>query len=212
MLGVINQPSHDINAMAAAKSNTTTVFISHAGPDSDFATWIADGLRKVGVTARLDQLEIKAGDNVVTWMNDAIGESDYLLVLLSPKSVKRYWVEMEWSNALMKEAHLRRTFVLPALLPELEDSQIPDMLRAKLFLDFRKTPDKAFLQLVSRLKEDKLTQRELGRCPSPAPRNMVEAVEKRFGDTTDTIEVISIPTGLGAVCVFACRPKPRLLI
>lgn len=167
-----------------------TVFLSHAVLDADFAMWIADSLDKVGINARLDQLEIKAGDNIVTWMNDAIGESDYLLLLLSPKSIDRYWVKMEWANALMKEAHLRRTFVIPALLTELQDSQIPDLLRARAYLDFRKDPDKAFLQLVSRLKEDKLTERELGRCPSPAPRNMVNYINKQFQDLEGTIEVL----------------------
>lgn len=176
--------------MTPGDGNSMTVFISHAGADSDFAEWVADGLQQVGINSRLDQIEIKAGDNIVMWMNDAIGESDYLLVLLSPKSVDRYWVEMEWSNALMKEAHLRRTFVIPAILPELDDVQIPDLLRAKAYLDFRRDPEKTFLQLVSRLKEDKLIERELGRCPSPAPRNMIQHIEKRFSDSSDTIEVI----------------------
>ena len=96
--------------MSGGNDNALTVFISHAGPDADFARWVADGLQNVGIEACLDQLEIKAGDNIVTWMSGGIGESDYLLLLLSPKSLDRYWVEMEWSSALMKEAHLRRTF------------------------------------------------------------------------------------------------------
>ena len=167
-----------------------TVFISHAGADSEFAQWIADGLGKVGIRARLDQTEIKAGDNVVAWMSGAIGESDYVLVLLSAKSVDRYWVQMEWSNALMKEAHLRRTFVIPAILPDLEDARIPDLLRVKSSLDFRTDPEQAFLRLVSRLKEDQLAERELGRRPSPAPRNMEQQIAKHFPDSADDIEVI----------------------
>lgn len=170
--------------------NSLAVFISYASPDGEFAQWIAQGLQSVGIEAHLDQLEIKAGDNIVTWMSEAISESDYLLLLLSPKSLDRYWVEMEWSSALMKEAHLRRTFVIPALLPEFDESHIPDLLRNKAFLDFRRDPEKAFLKLVSRLKEDKLAERELGRIPSPAPRNMLQHVEKYFPDIEDTIEVI----------------------
>lgn len=173
----------------AEKADGIVVFISHAGPDSTLAQWLAKGLQTVGITARLDQAEIKAGDNIVTWMNDAIGESDYLLVLLSPETRDRYWVRMEWSNALMKEAHLRRAFVIPVILPGLQDSEIPELLRAKAFLDFRGDKDAAFLKLVSRLKDDELAHRELGRLPSPAPRNMLEHIDKQLSDGP-AIEVI----------------------
>lgn len=166
------------------------VFVSHAGPDSEFAKWIADGLQKAGIEARLDQVEIKAGDNIVTWMNETAGESDYLLVLLSPNSVKRYWVEMEWSNALMKEADLRRTFVIPAILPGLDDENIPFLLKAKSYIDFREDTEAAFLKLIARLKDDEIASRDLGRLPCPAPSNMANGVEKAFPDSEDTIEVI----------------------
>lgn len=167
-----------------------SIFVSYAGPDSEFAKWIADGLRKVGIEAKLDQVEIKAGDNVVTWMNKAAGESDYLLVLLSQESVKRYWVEMEWSNALMKEADLRRTFVIPAILPNMDNKNIPFLLRAKAYIDFRKDSEAAFLQLVSRVKDDEIVLRDLGKLPCPAPSNLVNEVEKSFPDSESDVEVI----------------------
>jgi hypothetical protein len=176
--------------MSTQESHNPTIFISHAGPDSDFARWIAESLGKVGIKAHLDQVEIKVGDNIVTWMNDAAEESDYLLLLLSPLSVDRYWVKVEWSNALMKEAALRRTFVIPAILPGLDDSKIPFLLSSKLYLDFREDTEKALLQLISRLKEDELVHRDLGSYPSPAPISMVKQVEKAFPDAQNTIEVI----------------------
>jgi hypothetical protein len=150
-------------------SQHPTVFVSHAVPDSEFAKGIADSLNRGGIKAHLDQVEIKVGDNIITWMNNAAGESDYLLVLLSPSSVGRYWVEIEWSNALMKEADLRCSFVIPAVLPGLDDSEIPFLLRFRSYLDFRKDTEKAFLQLVSRLKEDELVHRDLGCFSMPCP-------------------------------------------
>lgn len=176
--------------MVRESSVSPTVFISHAGPDSDLATWVAQGLQKVGISARLDQVEIKAGDNIISWMNSAAEESDYLLVLLSPSSVNRYWVEVEWSNALMKEADLRRTFVIPCVLAGLGDNEIPFLLRSRAFIDFRDDSEAAFLKLVSRLKDDELIRRDLGSLPSPAPSNMVEEVEHVFPNNEDTIEVI----------------------
>lgn len=172
------------------KDSRVAVFISHAARDSLFAGWLAEGLEKAGIRARLDQAEIRGGDNVVTWMNDAIAESDYLLVLLSPNSVDRYWVKTEWASALMKEADLRRAFVIPAILGDLDDSGIPAILRAKAYLDFRHDAEGAFLKLVSRLKDDDIARMELGRLPSPAPRNVTQYIEKQLPNDVDTIEVI----------------------
>jgi hypothetical protein len=97
---------------------------------------------------------------------------------------------MEWSNALIKEAHLRRAFVIPVVLPGLQDSEIPEMLSAKAFLDFRGDGDAAFLKLVSRLKDDELAHRELGRLPSPAPRNIVDHIETHLSADGPTIDII----------------------
>ena len=164
-----------------ADDHHATVFISHAGPDSASARMIAEGLATCGIHARLDQAEIKAGTNIILWMNDTVAESDYVLALLSPCSVGRYWVEME-SNALMKEADLRRTFVITALLPGLEDAGIPFLLRARAFVDFRQDQEKALLELVSRFKDDELVRRDLGRYPTPAPASMQVRIEKAFPD------------------------------
>jgi hypothetical protein len=167
-----------------------SVFISHASPDSKCALWIESGLRNVGIKAHLDQVEIKAGDNIISWMNKAAGESDYLLILLSPISIDRYWIEIEWSNALMKEAELRRTFVIPAVLPGLDTSCIPFLLKSKLYIDFRKDREKAFLQLVSRLKEDELIYRDLGRFPSPASKIMADRIEKAYPESENLLDII----------------------
>ena len=153
-----------------------TVFISHAGPDSAFAIWLGEGLAKVGIASRLDQTEIRAGDNIVTWMSAAVAESDYLLALLSPVSTTRYWVELEWSSALMKEAELRRSFVIPAVLPGLADQDIPAILKPKKYIDFRHGNEAPFLEVVARLKDDELAARDLGRLPAPAPSAMVDEI------------------------------------
>ena len=176
--------------MNAIVKRSPTVFISHAGPDSAFATWLSEGLAKVGIASRLDQTEIKAGDNIVTWMSAAVAESDYLLALLSPVSTTRYWVELEWSSALMKEAELRRTFVIPAVLPGLADQDIPALLKPKKYIDFRHGNEAPFLEVVARLKDDELAARDLGRLPDPAPSAMVAEIESTFPDATETIEVL----------------------
>jgi len=172
------------------QTRTNTVFISHGGPDGEFARWLYDGLSKVGIVARLDQVEVELGDNVIHWMNDAIRESDYLLLLLSPRSLDRYWVRLEWAAALMKEAELRRTFVIPAVMSGLTDAEIPELLKPKVYLDFRSDAEQAFMKLVARLKDDRIYERKTGRLPSPAPSDMREQVMRTASGEAETIEIV----------------------
>jgi len=172
------------------ESAKRTVFISHAGPDSAYALMIAGGLEKCGIHARVDQVEVKAGTNIVMWMNAAVAESDYVLLLLSPSSLGRYWVEMEWSSALMKEADLRRTFVITCVLPGLEDDAIPALLRNRAYIDFRTDQEAPLLQLISRLKDDELIRRDLGRYPVPAPASMQGRVSKAYAGSPSDLEVV----------------------
>jgi hypothetical protein len=174
----------------SSESRRQSVFISHAGPDAQAAERLATVLEAVGIRARLDRREIKLGDNIVTWMSDAIAESDYLLILLSPATKDRYWVRTEWSNALAKEADLRRTFVIPVILPGLEDDAIPALLRARLHLDLRHDEEAAVLSLVARVKDDALSARDLGRPPTPAPGNLQESVVPPASETAEDLEVI----------------------
>lgn len=144
-----------------------SVFISHAGPDKNEAFKLYKALQKVGINAHLDQEELHLGDNIVSWINNSVGESDYLLILVSEHSIGRYWVETEWSSALMKEADLRRTFVIPVVLPGIQDNQIPTLLRAKLFVDFRNDQESSLLQLVNRIKQDEQIACDRGKLPTP---------------------------------------------
>jgi hypothetical protein len=90
----------------------------------------------------------------------------------------------------MKEADLRRTFLVPALLPGLAEADIPPLLRPKAFVDFRTDNEAAFLKLVSRFKDDQIVARDLGRLPTPAPTNMVDEIETAFPDDAERIEVV----------------------
>jgi hypothetical protein len=167
-----------------------SVFISHAGPDSKFAEELQKALSTVGINAHLDQVELKVGDNIIRWMNEAAGESDYMIVLISPNSLGRYWVEIEWSSALMREADLRHTFVLPAILPGVKDEDIPFLLRAKAYIDFRTDGEADLLKLINRIKQDEQVARDLGKLPCPSPREGQNQFLSEIGKNHELIEVI----------------------
>jgi len=170
--------------------NSPTVFISHAGPDYHYASELHNALRGAGINAWLDQIDIKFGDNIVKWINNSVSESDYLLVLLSPNSLGRYWVETEWSAALMKEADLRRTFLIPVLLPGINDTELPFVLKAKLYLDLRSDSEKELLNLINRLKQDEQVASKKDRLPSPAPESLRNSVITSFPNSDNWIEIV----------------------
>nr|MBC8521176.1 toll/interleukin-1 receptor domain-containing protein [Methanomicrobia archaeon] len=184
-----------------------TVFISHASPDKSEALKLHDALKSVGINAHLDQVELEYGDNIITWINNSVQESDYLLILVSANSVGRYWVETEWSAALMKEADLRRTFVIPVLLPGVSDSQIPILLRAKLFVDFRTNTEAPLLQLVNRIKQDEQIARDRGQLPTPAPLTAQQGIFNSFSDSDEWIEVIVFSSRFGRKFRFTVPKK-----
>jgi hypothetical protein len=184
-----------------------TVFISHAGPDKKEALKLHDALGKVGLNAHLDQEELHIGDNIVTWINNSIEESDYLLILISEHSIGRYWVETEWSAALMKEADLRRTFVIPVVLPGIQDSQIPTLLRARLFLDFRNDQESSLLQLVNRIKQDEQIGRDRGKLPTPAPMTAQNSIIESHNDSDEWIDVVVFSSRFGRKFRFTVPKK-----
>ena len=60
----------------------TTVFISYSHADSEFVNDLADKLKASGVDVWIDRWKIKVGDSITQKINEGIGESDYLLIVL----------------------------------------------------------------------------------------------------------------------------------
>jgi hypothetical protein len=82
----------------------------------------------------VDEAEILAGDSLLTKVESAIDQMDYLGVVRSPASVDSEWLNREVRMALDREICSRRVKVLPILF---KDCAMPGFLRDKLFADFR---------------------------------------------------------------------------
>ena len=62
----------------------TTVFISHSAKDKPFVRKLAEDLRRLGVDPWLDEWEIKVGDCIVTKVEHAVANADFVAVVLAP--------------------------------------------------------------------------------------------------------------------------------
>jgi hypothetical protein len=135
-------------------------FISHAGPDREWAEWVAWHLRDAGYSVELDSWDWAAGDNFVTRMRAAVETADRVVALMSAAyfSEGRYTVD-EWSAALVRDDAGRHR-----LLPvQIERCALPRLLRPFVRVElFDVDQDEARRRL--------LTAVEGPRRPDGAPR------------------------------------------
>src|SRR5690625_4092038 len=110
-----------------------SVFLSHSWEDKFFAHKLADALREHGVDVWIDDAEIGIGESLVEKVSHAIGEADFVAVILSRHSCQSGWVQKELYVAMTEEIAGRHIKVLPILI---EPCEIPVFLRDKLYADF----------------------------------------------------------------------------
>lgn len=107
------------------------VFVSHASKDKDrFVLQFATRLRsEYGVDALVDKWEILPGDSLIDKIfEEGIGRAQAVIVVISEYSVEKRWVREE-----LNAANVRRiegaSKLIPVVIGEVEDSQIPQSLK-----------------------------------------------------------------------------------
>jgi len=128
-----------------SKARRPVVFLSHSHIDKPFVRSLAARLRKRGIDVWLDEAEIRVGDALLETLRDSIRKVDFVLMVLSPSSVRSSWVRRELKVALSNRSR-RRVNVLPLLK---EKCPVPAALRDHTYADFttpyRRTKNFAFL-------------------------------------------------------------------
>lgn len=109
-----------------------SVFISHSWHDKALARRIAEAVQTFGGRVWLDEAEIKIGDSLVEKIRQRIDGIDYVIALLSNKSVSSEWVKKELDVAMNQEIAGRRVKVIPILATRCE---LPGFLEGKLYAD-----------------------------------------------------------------------------
>lgn len=115
-------------------ANGKKIFISHSSADKSFVRRLAIDLRESGFDPWFDEWEIRVGDPITQKIESGLVEADYLVLILSKKSVDSEWVQREWRGKFWDEVKERRTLVLPVLI---DDCLLPALLRDKKYADFR---------------------------------------------------------------------------
>lgn len=93
------------------------LFLSHASEDKPFVEALRAGL-PAHVRVWLDVDNLYAGHKLSNELRRAIlDENDYVVLFVSPRSLRSVWVAQELAWALEREADLVRPFVVPVFLP-----------------------------------------------------------------------------------------------
>jgi len=124
------------------------IFLSYSHCDKAFVAKLAGDLRAGGHEVWLDAWKIEVGDSIPSKIEQGIHDSDFVAVVLSKASCCSNWVEREWKQKYWAEVKENEVLVLPILL---EDCEIPELLKPKLYADFRDNYSNGFHKLSNKL-------------------------------------------------------------
>jgi len=132
-------------SVGQAENQMKRVFICHASKDKATVRRIAVELERYGVRVWLDERELRVGDSLRERIEQAIEDSDHILVVLSRAALRRPWVKKEINAAFSLETDRQTNVILPVLI---DPCEVPLLLRDKLYADFREDFDLGMQQLL----------------------------------------------------------------
>lgn len=102
------------------------VFLSYTQENMELARNVAQNMQSNGIDTWWDQWCINAGDSLRQKIDDGLGECTHFLVLLTPESIAKPWVNQEMDAGLVRKLNNKCRF-LP-IRYQLPASQLPPLL------------------------------------------------------------------------------------
>ncbi|MCK4873178.1 MAG: toll/interleukin-1 receptor domain-containing protein [Phycisphaerales bacterium] len=142
------------------------VFISYSSKDKDFATRLKADLVAGGHRAWIDSDEIMVGDSIPRKIEKGLADADFVVLVLSPNSVRSKWVEREWQSRFSEEVQTGQPIILPVLC---EDCDRPPWIADKKFADCRTNYTAGFVELCKALDSFSLVETKIAGTLSQQP-------------------------------------------
>ncbi len=121
-------------AAAGGRAGQVDFFVSHAGPDTAWAEWIATTVEAAGYSVELDVWDWTAGTSFVAAMERALSRADRLLALASPDYFSRTWTAVEWEAAFVRQSE-DAGFLVPVLIRPCGPEEYPRLLAPLIYID-----------------------------------------------------------------------------
>jgi len=122
------------------------LFVCHASEDKPFVDRLVSELDRRAMFAWYDKREVLVGDSIVERINSALKSADFLIAVMSPRSVSKPWVVREMSSSLMRQLGNHDIKILPVLL---EACDVPSLLADLKYADFSESFLKDMTDLVA---------------------------------------------------------------
>ena len=116
------------------ETSVPKVFLSYTWDDSDLARQIAETLMANGIDTWWDKWCISAGDSFRQKIDEGLEDCTHFLVLLTPNSLSKPWINQEMDAGLMRKLNAKSKFIpvryqvsptqLPALLTGMHSPEI----------------------------------------------------------------------------------------
>jgi len=159
-----------------------TSFVSYSWDNDDHKSWVRDlaaRLRGDGIDVKLDQWEIAPGDQLPAFMERAIRENDYVLIVCTPKYKRRsdnreggvgYEGDIMTAEVLTSQNH--RKFI-PVLRTGDWNQAAPSWLSGKYYVDLRGDPyqERGYEDLLTTIYGTRPTAPVLGSAPQRFSRS-----------------------------------------
>jgi len=86
-------------------------FLSYGSEDRDLAKMVADGLQANGVETWWAEWEIRSGDSIRRKIDAGLNDCTHFIVLLTPTSITRPWVNEEIDAGFMRKVGAKSRFI-----------------------------------------------------------------------------------------------------
>jgi hypothetical protein len=166
------------------------IFLSHTSSDKQWVTDLATQLeaepledtpqsRKIKVF--LDIWDIQAGENIVIKLNEALAQSRFAALVMTPEFFRSNWTALEWTHCVAEDPRNTRGRIIPILYRDIstdgkEAISLPAPFRALKSLDFRtpKAHRTCYVELLNRIRglpnpRGASRQSTPGTFPQPSP-------------------------------------------
>jgi hypothetical protein len=132
--------SCDVMTANLLRTHMKHVFISHAGPDKEFARKLESDLTNAGHETCVDLCELGLGDDSIDFMNTGIRDARIIVILYSKHTEKARWQRLEINSSLWNQMEQQGG---QCIVIRLDDTPLPPLLGPKVFAQLEKQEDYA---------------------------------------------------------------------
>lgn len=122
------------------------VFLSYSWDDSELASKIAHALMANGIETWWDKWCISAGDSFRQRIDEGLDDCTHFVVLLTPDSITKPWVNQEMDAGLMRKLQAKSKFI--PLRHQVKPSELPPLLSG-MHSPAIENPDSDIQQLIN---------------------------------------------------------------